>query len=83
MRPMSLRVGTITSTPVYLQIPYQITMTYLRYLQICYEVSTELLCYLHFYSIYNFSTSYLNLSMVPYDLYDYYDLYGNFQSLLM
>ena len=60
-----------------LQISYQIST---GYLQVCYQITTKSLRYLQILHIYNISTRYLCASTT---LYDSYDLYGNFQSLLM
>ena len=59
------------------QISYQIST---GYLQVCYQITTKSLWYLQILHIYNISTRYLCASTT---LYDSYDLYGNFQSLLM
>jgi hypothetical protein len=66
----------------YLQI-YDIYNFAARYLQVCYQISTESLWYLHIYGIYNSATRYLCITMTSTTLYGNYVLYRIFQSLLM
>ena len=81
---MSLRSLGLSKDPKDAQRqPYRMISTDLWYLQVCYQISTESLWYLHIYGIYSFATRYLWIPMTSTKLYDNYVLYKNFQSLLM